>query len=50
MRTKDKLLYSPIAMNKCMNAELVKRGWHEDRTSYRVTGDVSARRAERHLV
>lgn len=32
-------LYSPIAMNKCFKAELAKRGWHEQRTSYWVTSD-----------
>jgi hypothetical protein len=40
VRTKDKLLYSPIAMNKCMDAELAKRKWHEERTSYWVTADA----------
>lgn len=40
VRTLDKLLYSPVAMNKCMDAELAARGWSEERTSYWVTGDV----------
>jgi Restriction endonuclease BglII len=40
IRTKDKLLYSPIDMNKAMNAELSERGWSEERTSYWVTGDA----------
>lgn len=40
VRTKDKLFYSPIAMNKCMDTELAKRDWHEERTSYWVTGDA----------
>lgn len=40
VRTKDKLLYSPIAMNQCMDAELAKRDWHEERTSYWVTADA----------
>lgn len=40
VRTKDKLLYSPIAMNKCVDAELAKRKWHEGRTSYWVTADA----------
>lgn len=40
VRTLDKLLYSPVAMNKCMNAELAERGWKEERTSYWVTADA----------
>lgn len=39
-RTLDKLLFSPVAMNKCMDAELATRGWSEERTSYWVTGDA----------
>lgn len=39
-RTLDKLLYSPVAMNSCMNEELAARGWSEERTSYWVTGDA----------
>lgn len=39
-RTLDKLLFSPVAMNKCMNAELADRGWSEERTSYWVTADA----------
>jgi Restriction endonuclease BglII len=40
IRTKDKLLYSPIAMNRAMNTELSARGWAEERTTYWVTGDA----------
>ncbi len=40
-RTKDKLLYSPIDMNKAMDTELSARGWSEERTTYWVTGDAS---------
>ncbi|MBA3670358.1 MAG: restriction endonuclease [Sphingomonas sp.] len=40
VRTKDKLLYSPVAMNKCMDDELAKLGWKEERTSYWVTADA----------
>jgi hypothetical protein len=40
IRTKDKLLYSPIDMNKAMDAQLSERGWSEERTSYWVTGDA----------
>jgi hypothetical protein len=40
IRTKDKLLYSPIDMNKAMDLELAGRGWSEERTSYWVTDDA----------
>jgi hypothetical protein len=40
VRTKDKLLYSPIEMNRCMNVQLAERDWNEERTSYWVTGDA----------
>jgi hypothetical protein len=39
VRTKDKLLYSPIAMNAAMRNGFKQRGWHESRTSYWVTSD-----------
>lgn len=39
-RTLDKLLYSPVALNKCMDSELAERGWKEERTSYWVTADA----------
>lgn len=40
IRTKDKLLYSPIEMNKAMDSELAGRGWSEERTTYWVTDDA----------
>jgi len=40
IRTKDKLLYSPIDMNCAMDAELAGRGWAEERTTYWVTSDA----------
>lgn len=40
VRTKDKLLYSPVAMNKRIDAELAKLNWKEERTSYWVTSDA----------
>lgn len=40
VRTKDKLLYSPIALNSCMDHQLDQRGWSEERTSYWVTADA----------
>jgi hypothetical protein len=40
IRTKDKLLYSPIDMNKAMDLELAARGWSEERTTYWVTSDA----------
>jgi Restriction endonuclease BglII len=39
-RTMDKVLFSPIEMNRCMNEQLAKRHWSEERTSYWVTGDA----------
>lgn len=38
---RGKMLYSPIEMNKAMDAEFQKRGWSESRTSYWVTKDAS---------
>lgn len=40
IRTKGKVFYSPKDMNKAMKAELAKRNWSEERTSYWVTGDA----------
>lgn len=40
VRTLDKLLFSPKAMNLAINANLAQLGWHEDRTSYWVTQDA----------
>lgn len=40
VRTKDKLLYSPIAMNTAMRTGFRARGWNESRTSYWVTADA----------
>ena len=39
-RTLDKMLFSPIEMNRCMDAQLSLRQWSEERTSYWVTGDA----------
>ena len=49
IRTKDKLLYSPIEMNKAMDAELTERGWSEERTTYWVTSDAKLIRNTLHL-
>ena len=40
-RTKDELLYSPIAMNERMKAGFGSRRWKEQRTSYWVTDDAT---------
>lgn len=40
IRTKNKLLYSPIAMNKAMRSGFGKRRWNQRRTSYWVTSDA----------
>jgi hypothetical protein len=39
-RTVDKLLYSPIEMNKAMSSSFNSIGWSESRTSYWVTSDA----------
>lgn len=39
VRTKDKLLYSPIAMNAKIRNGFKALGWSESRTSYWVTSD-----------
>jgi hypothetical protein len=39
-RTVDKLLYSPIEMNKAMSRSFNNIGWSESRTSYWVTSDA----------
>lgn len=38
-RTKDKALYSPIEMNRCMRDGLKALGWQESRVNYWVTHD-----------
>lgn len=40
VRTMDKLLFSPKAMNACISTQLSAHGWSEERTSYWVTGDA----------
>jgi hypothetical protein len=40
VRTKDKVFYSPIAMNKAMQASFKHHGWAEERTAYWVTSDA----------
>lgn len=48
-RTTGKRFYSPIELNKCMNAGLSKYGWHESRTSYWVTEDAQLIRKTIHM-
>jgi len=48
-RNKDKLLYSPVALNKTFKEELTNRGWHESRTSYWITSDQKLIRKTMHL-
>jgi hypothetical protein len=40
IRTKDKLLFSPKAMNEAMKKSFQTLGWEEQRTSYWVTSDA----------
>jgi hypothetical protein len=44
IRTKDKLLFSPISMNEAMDAAFRDLGWSERRTSYWVTSDAQLSR------
>lgn len=49
VRSKDKLLYAPIAMNQALTAGFRDRGWTERRTSYWVTSDAKLVRKIMHL-
>jgi len=49
VRTKNKLLYSPIAMNKAVNERFRGHGWSESRTSYWVTSDARLIRKTMHM-
>ena len=49
IRTKDKVLYSPIAMNSALSAAFNAHGWGEQRTSYWVTSDSKLIRKTMHL-
>jgi hypothetical protein len=40
IRTKDRVLYSPIAMNAAMKTAFARHGWSEQRTAYWVTSDA----------
>lgn len=40
VRTKGKMLYSPIAMNGAMSSGFSRHGWSERRTSYWVTAEA----------
>lgn len=49
IRTKDKVLYSPIDINKVMKASFEGHGWSEQRTSYWVTSDAKLIRKTMHM-
>jgi len=49
VRTKDKVFYSPIGMNRAMRAEFGKHQWTERRTSYWVTSDAQLVRKTMHM-
>jgi hypothetical protein len=49
IRTKDKVLYSPIAMNSALSEAFKSHGWGEQRTSYWVTSDSKLIRKTMHL-
>jgi hypothetical protein len=48
-RTRDKVLYSPIAMNSALSTAFKAHGWGEQRTSYWVTSDAQLIRKTMHL-
>ena len=49
IRTKDKVLYSPIDINKAMKASFEGHGWSEQRTRYWVTSDAKLIRKTMHM-
>lgn len=49
IRTKDKVFYSPIDINKAMKASFEGHGWAEQRTSYWVTSDAKLIRKTMHM-
>lgn len=49
IRSKDKLLYSPVDMNAAMDDSFKRYGWGEQRTSYWVTSDAKLIRKTMHL-
>lgn len=49
IRTKDRMFYSPIAMNRALGASFEGVGWGERRTAYWVTSDAQLIRKTMHL-
>ena len=49
VRTKDKLLFAPIAMNQAVKASFEEHGWGERRTSYWVTSEARLIRKIMHM-
>ncbi len=49
-RTKDRVLYSPIALNKAMANGFQERGWGERRTGYWVTSEAKLIRRTMNMV
>jgi hypothetical protein len=49
IRTRDKLLFAPIAMNRAMKASFDGHGWGERRTSYWVTSEARLIRKTMHM-
>lgn len=48
-RTKDRIFYSPIEINRAMTRDFRDRGWTERRTSYWVTADAQLIRRTMHM-
>lgn len=49
VRSKDKLLYAPIVMNRAVKTAFDRHGWGERRTSYWVTSDARLIRKTMHM-
>src|SRR5690606_29000020 len=49
IRSKGKMLYSPVAMNAAVGIGFKGHGWSEQRTSYWVTSDAKLIRKTMHM-
>lgn len=50
VRSRDKLLYSPVAMNQALDAKFRRHNWTERRTAYWVTADAQLIRKTMHML
>ena len=49
VRTKDKVFYSPVEMNRRLKLAFIGHGWKESRTAYWVTSDAKLIRKTMHM-